>query len=93
MESTLESMIAETVRQAVAEALREWKTQSLPPGLEGKTTITIKEAAEQLNISTALMYELAERADFPVIPLGGRRKVIPVDGLREWMKKRTQGGE
>lgn len=59
----------------------------------GKLTMTIAEAAEQLNISTALMYDLTEREDFPVIPLGDRRKVIPVEQFMEWMRKQTRGGE
>lgn len=59
----------------------------------GKLTMTVAEAAEQLNISTALMYDLTERGDFPVIPLGDRRKVIPVEQFIEWIRKQTRGDE
>lgn len=55
----------------------------------GKLTMTVQEMAEQLNVSTATAYELTERAGFPVIPLTERRKIIPVEGLMNWLREQT----
>lgn len=61
--------------------------------LGGKLTLTVQEMAEQLNISTALAYELTERAGFPVVSITERRKVIPVEGLVNWLREQSRGGD
>lgn len=51
-----------------------------------KLTLSCKEAAAALGVSLPTFYELANRADFPRIR-AGRRVLIPVDSLREWLAK------
>lgn len=59
----------------------------------GKLTMTVQELAEQLNISEAAAYDLTERDGFPVLRVSERRKVIPVEGLMDWMGKQIRYGE
>lgn len=59
--------------------------------LNGKLTMTVREMAEQLNISEAKAYEMTETAGFPVLRVGPRRKVIPVEMFLEWMRTQTKG--
>lgn len=53
-----------------------------------KLTVSVPEMAKMVGISKCTAYELIHRAGFPVIWVG-RRAVIPVDGLKEWMKAQT----
>lgn len=56
-----------------------------------KLTLNSKEAAAALGISLPTFYELANRADFPRIRVG-RRVLIPVDSLKEWLAKESNKG-
>ena len=47
-------------------------------------TISVAEAAKILGISRPTMYKLMHRADFPQLRVG-RRMLIPVDDLRQWV--------
>ena len=51
-----------------------------------KLTLSVKEMAEQLNISLPTAYELIKTKGFPVLAIG-KRKVIPIAGLQAWMKE------
>ena len=51
-----------------------------------KLAFNSKEASAALGISLPKFYELSNRSDFPRIKVG-RRVLIPVDGLREWLAK------
>ena len=55
-------------------------------------TMSVPEAAEELGISTKIVYDLAHTADFPVISFG-RRIRINREGLRLWINRHTQGME
>lgn len=57
-----------------------------------KMALSITEAAKLLGVSRPTMYTLVNRADFPSFRVGSRR-LIPVDGLRDWMAKQASGGE
>lgn len=48
------------------------------------------EAARLLDVSRTTLYGWMNRADFPVVRLGGCTR-IPVDGLREWLARQTEG--
>ena len=54
-----------------------------------RLTMTAREAAKELSVSEAQVYKLMERPDFPTLCIGERRKVIPTDLLREWIKQQT----
>lgn len=56
--------------------------------MQTKLTLTVEEVGELLGISRPTAYELTKRSDFPVLRIG-RRIVIPVDGLNEWVKANT----
>lgn len=53
-----------------------------------KLAISIDDFAAMLGIGKTKAYELSRRNDFPAIRLG-RRVVIPVDKLKEWLEKHT----
>ena len=54
-----------------------------------KLTMTVEEVGKAMGISRPKAYELASRADFPVIRVG-KRKVIPIDAFRRWMEQQTK---
>jgi len=51
--------------------------------------MTVEEVGKAMGISRPKAYELASRADFPVIRVG-KRKVIPIDAFRRWMDAQTE---
>lgn len=53
-----------------------------------KLTYSIPEAAQVLGVSRPTAYALAKSKDFPILKIG-KRKVVPVQELREWIKKNT----
>ena len=54
-----------------------------------KLTISPDGLAKTLGIGRNAAYELCNRADFPSIRIG-KRFIIPVDGLREWLQTQSQ---
>ena len=54
-----------------------------------RLTMTVEEVGEALGVSRPKAYELASRADFPVINVG-KRKVVPIDAFRRWMDAQTE---
>lgn len=56
-----------------------------------KLAYNSKEAAAALGVSLPTFYELSNRDDFPVVRVG-RRVLIPVDSLREWLAKEAGKG-
>jgi len=65
----------------------------LPPAsrriteLEGRATITVAEAATLIGIGRTAAYEAARRGELPTRRLG-RRLVVPVPWLLEWLEGR-----
>lgn len=57
-----------------------------------KLVYSVDEMAATLDISRPKAFELVHRAGFPVVRVG-RRLLIPRDGLEEWLKQQTKGGE
>lgn len=56
-----------------------------------KLTITVEELAQQLNVSRATAYSLAQRKDFyPAIRIG-HRIVVSVQALTRWLNEQTEG--
>lgn len=53
--------------------------------------VSAPEAAELLGVSKPTVYQMMARGDFPSFKVG-KRTLISVDGLREWVKKQTEGG-
>lgn len=50
----------------------------------GQATITIEQAAKLLGLGRTAAYEAARRGEFPTRRLG-RRLVVPVPALLEWL--------
>jgi predicted DNA-binding transcriptional regulator AlpA len=44
--------------------------------------------AKELGISKPTAYTLANSEGFPILKIG-KRKVVPVQGLQEWVKRNT----
>ena len=53
-----------------------------------KATYTVKEAAAVIGVSLPIMYELTERADFPLLRVG-RKKLVLKDRLSAWMNEQS----
>ncbi len=52
---------------------------------------SLTETAEVLGISRPTVYALIKQPGFPVFQIGGR-KLVSVDGLREWVIKEARNG-
>jgi excisionase family DNA binding protein len=52
--------------------------------IEGRVTITVEEAAALLGIGRTAAYEAARRGELPTRRLG-RRVLVPVPALLEWL--------
>lgn len=63
------------------------RTRSTPFGLEdveSRLTISVEEAAELLGVGRSVAYEAARRGEIPCRRLG-RRLIVPVPALLEWL--------
>lgn len=54
-----------------------------------RLTMSVKEMAQELGISTPTAYDLTHRADFPTLRIGNRVR-INREKLREWVNANTQ---
>ena len=54
-----------------------------------KTTLSVRELAEQLGISLPKAYELVRQPGFPVLHIGGRI-LSPADSLQRWIRNQIQ---
>ena len=52
--------------------------------LEDRTTLTVEEVASLLGLGRTAAYEAARRGEIPCRRLG-RRIIVPVPALREWL--------
>ena len=52
---------------------------------------SLTETAEVLGVSRPTVYALIKQPGFPVFQIGSR-KLVSVDGLREWVIKETRNG-
>ena len=64
-----------------------------------KLTLTVKEAAEALNMCVTTLYRLMDRAEHPIptmkIEIRGKntkksRRLISVDALKQWIAEETE---
>ncbi len=53
-------------------------TQKTPP-----LAVGLKEAARLLGISKSLAYKLAATGEIPTIPMGERRKIVPMAAIEK----------
>lgn len=53
-----------------------------------KLTISVQELSEVLGISKVTAYKVVNTDGFPVLKLG-KRVVVPVEALHEWLKENT----
>ena len=51
--------------------------------------VSAAEAARLLSVSKPTVYTLMERADVPRFKVGSRT-LIPVEGLREWVRRQSE---
>ncbi|MBR5224818.1 MAG: helix-turn-helix domain-containing protein [Clostridia bacterium] len=51
----------------------------------------VEQAAKALNVSRPTMSNLIHIAGFPVVKIGDRRYLIPVDDLRKWLSEQATG--
>lgn len=56
---------------------------------EGKLTLSVQEAAEELGVCSKTVYNLIHRADFPVLRIGTRVRISRA-GLAAWVQANTQ---
>lgn len=60
------------------------RTSSLLAQVADEATITVEQTAELLGLGRTAAYEAARRGEFPTRRLG-RRVVVPVPALLEWL--------
>ena len=56
-----------------------------------KLAYSLTETAEVLGVSRPTVYALIKQPGFPVFQIGGR-KLVSVDGLREWVLQEARNG-
>lgn len=56
-----------------------------------KITLSVKEAADILDVSLPSMYKIVRRTDFPRVDVG-RRILIPKALLERWLEARAEDG-
>lgn len=54
-----------------------------------KIAYSVMETAQVLGVSRPTVYALMKQPGFPVFQIGGR-KLISVDGLRNWVRKQAE---
>jgi len=54
-----------------------------------RSTMTVRELAEELGICVPNAYELVHRQDFPAISLG-RRIIVPRVAFENWLAQKAQ---
>lgn len=57
-----------------------------------KLVYSTAETAEVLGVSRPTVYNLLKRVDFPSFKVG-TRTLVSAEGLREWVRQQTAGGE
>lgn len=79
-----------------ATPLLPWRKSPPPPivpveavAQEGKLTLSVQEAAEELGVCSKTVYNLIHRADFPVLRIGTRVRISRA-GLAAWVQANTQ---
>lgn len=53
-----------------------------------KSVMSVQELARQMGISLPKAYELVKEPGFPTIHIG-TRILIPVEGFRDWIRKKS----
>lgn len=53
-----------------------------------RVTLSVTEAAKSLGLSDRTITSLIAKGEIPVVRIG-KRRLIPVDGLREWIASKT----
>ena len=62
-------------------------------GNQGATqhlTLTVRQFAERMQVSMPTAYAMTEQDGFPVIR-AGKKKLIPLAALEQWLKRQTEG--
>lgn len=54
-----------------------------------KLTYSLTETAQVLGLSRPTVYTLIKQPGFPVFQIGGR-KLVSVEGLRDWIRSQTE---
>lgn len=53
-----------------------------------RVTLSVAEAAKALGLSDRTITSMIAKGEIPVVRIG-KRRLIPVDGLREWVASKT----
>jgi excisionase family DNA binding protein len=59
--------------------------------MEGKSLLTISEAARRLSLGRATAYRLVQLGELPSVHIG-RAVRVPARALEDWVRARTSGG-
>ena len=55
-----------------------------------KLAYSLTETAQALGVSRPTVYALIKKPGFPVFQIGGR-KLVSVEGLRDWIRNQSDG--
>lgn len=59
--------------------------------MEKKLVLTVRDLADQLQISMPVAYAMTDKPGFPVVRVG-RKKLIPIADLEIWLSNEANGG-
>lgn len=60
--------------------------------MNDRIAVDIETAAEMLGVSRGALYPLVMAGDVPSFKIG-RRRLVPVDALREWVAAQAEGDD
>lgn len=66
-------------------------TANTPDHIE-RLALRPAEAARALGVSERVVWELTNSGRVPVVRVGKRCVLLPIDGLREWLRDNAEGG-
>ena len=61
--------------------------------VQNKLAVSVAEMAELLSVSRPTAYEIIRRSDFHGAFKSGRRTLVSVAGIQEWIKKQIEDSE
>lgn len=91
---TVDDVIRESVRGEIAAVLRDaLQDAGLASPSDGQLLLSVRKAAERLDVSRAFMYMLIDRGEFEVVRVGEKRLMkVTVQSLKDYVERNKQNG-
>lgn len=59
------------------------------PNRKSRAVYDAKDIRDMTGLSLPTVYELMNRADFPSITVGQRRKIVPIEAFHRWLNNQA----